>query len=80
MIGDCLCREDRPVELSRVPLTTTGSCQRVSLSSWLPLRRGQCRPLYHLGNYQQVLSDSLIDAANNLLKNPAVRASLTLGN
>ncbi|HVS78305.1 MAG TPA: hypothetical protein VHE11_15305 [Steroidobacteraceae bacterium] len=33
---------------------------------------------YHLDNYQQVLSDSLIDAANNLLKNPAVRTSLTL--
>jgi hypothetical protein len=33
---------------------------------------------YHLDNYQQVLSDSLIDAANNLLKTPALRASLTL--
>jgi hypothetical protein len=33
---------------------------------------------YHLDNYQQVLSDSVIDAANNLLKNPALRASLTL--
>ncbi|MGH8287890.1 MAG: hypothetical protein ACREV7_02520 [Steroidobacteraceae bacterium] len=35
---------------------------------------------YHLDNYQQVLSDSLIDAANNLLKNPALRAALTLKN
>jgi hypothetical protein len=33
---------------------------------------------YHLDNYQQVLSDSLIAAANNLLKSPAVRDSLTL--
>lgn len=33
---------------------------------------------YHLDNYQQVLSDSLIDAANNLLKNPALRDTLTL--
>jgi hypothetical protein len=33
---------------------------------------------YHLDNYQQVLSDSLIDAANNLLKNPGLRDSLTL--
>ncbi|HEX4266333.1 MAG TPA: hypothetical protein VHY36_00485 [Steroidobacteraceae bacterium] len=33
---------------------------------------------YHLDNYQQVLSDSLIDAANSLLKSPAVRDSLTL--
>ena len=33
---------------------------------------------YHLDNYQQVLSDSLIDAANSLLKNPALRSSLTL--
>jgi hypothetical protein len=33
---------------------------------------------YHLDNYQQVLSDSLIDAADNLLKSPALRASLTL--
>lgn len=33
---------------------------------------------YHLDNYQQVLSDSLIDAANNLLKNPALRSSITL--
>ena len=35
---------------------------------------------YHLDNYQQVLSDSLIDAANNLLRNPALRAALTLKN
>jgi hypothetical protein len=35
---------------------------------------------YHLDNYQQVLSDSLIDAADNLLKNPALRGTLTLGN
>ena len=35
---------------------------------------------YHLDNYQQVLSDSLIDAANNLLKSPALRAALTLNN
>lgn len=34
---------------------------------------------YHLDNYQQVLSDSLVDAANNLLKNPALRSTLTLG-
>lgn len=33
---------------------------------------------YHLDNYQQVLSDSLISAADSLLKNPAVRSSLTL--
>lgn len=33
---------------------------------------------YHLDNYQQVLSDSLIDAANNLLKSPALRDALTL--
>jgi hypothetical protein len=33
---------------------------------------------YHLDNYQQVLSDSLIDVANYLLKSPAVRSSLTL--
>jgi hypothetical protein len=33
---------------------------------------------YHLDNYQQVLSDSLIDAANNLLKNAALRDTLTL--
>ncbi|MGB6486441.1 MAG: hypothetical protein WBE91_06115 [Steroidobacteraceae bacterium] len=33
---------------------------------------------YHLDNYQQVLSDSLIDAANNLLKSPGLRSSLTL--
>lgn len=33
---------------------------------------------YHLDNYQQVLSDSLLDAANNLLKNPALRDILTL--
>lgn len=32
----------------------------------------------HLDNYQQVLSDSLIDVANNLLKDPALRKSLTL--
>jgi hypothetical protein len=32
---------------------------------------------YHLDNYQQVLSDSLIDAANSLLKSPALRSSLT---
>ena len=35
---------------------------------------------YHLDNYQQVLSDALIDAADNLLKNPALRGALTLGN
>jgi hypothetical protein len=35
---------------------------------------------YHLDNYQQVLSDSVVDAANNLLKNPAVRDTLTLSN
>ena len=35
---------------------------------------------YHIDNYQQVLSDSLIDAANNLLKNAAVRDALTLNN
>lgn len=35
---------------------------------------------YHLDNYQQVLSDSLVDATNNLLKNPAVRDTLTLSN
>lgn len=33
---------------------------------------------YHLDNYQQVLSDSLVDAANKLLKDPGLRASLTL--
>jgi hypothetical protein len=33
---------------------------------------------YHLDNYQQVLSDSVIDAANNLLKNPGLRTSLTM--
>ena len=33
---------------------------------------------YHLDNYQQVLSDSLVDAANNLLKSPELRRSLTL--
>lgn len=33
---------------------------------------------YQLDNYQQVLSDSLIDAANNLLKNAALRQALTL--
>ena len=33
---------------------------------------------YHLDNYQQVLSDSLVDAADNLLKDPALRNSLTL--
>ena len=33
---------------------------------------------YHLDNYQQVLSDSLIDAADNLLKDPALRNSLAL--
>jgi hypothetical protein len=33
---------------------------------------------YHLDNYQQVLSDAVIDAANNLLKTPALRDSLTL--
>lgn len=33
---------------------------------------------YHPDNYQQVLSDSLIDVANNLLKDPALRKSLTL--
>lgn len=33
---------------------------------------------YHLDNYQQVLSDSLIDAANNLLKNSVLRDALTL--
>lgn len=35
---------------------------------------------YHLDNYQQVLSDSLIDATNNLLRTPTVRAALTLNN
>lgn len=33
---------------------------------------------YHIDNYQQVLSDSLIDAANNLLKDPGLRSTLTL--
>ncbi|HEY7888856.1 MAG TPA: hypothetical protein VIC29_11605 [Steroidobacteraceae bacterium] len=33
---------------------------------------------YHLDNYQQVLSDSLINAADNLLKDPALRNSLML--
>lgn len=33
---------------------------------------------YHIDNYQQVLSDSLIDAANKLLKSPALRACLTM--
>lgn len=33
---------------------------------------------YHLDNYQQVLSDSLVDAANNLLKSQALREALTL--
>lgn len=33
---------------------------------------------YHLDNYQQVLSDTLISAANNLLKDPGLRNSLTL--
>lgn len=33
---------------------------------------------YHLDNYQQVLSDSLINAADNLLKDPALRSSLAL--
>jgi hypothetical protein len=33
---------------------------------------------YHLDNYQQVLSDSLIDAADKLLKNPDLRGALTL--
>jgi hypothetical protein len=32
---------------------------------------------YHLDNYQQVLSDSLINAADNLLKDPGLRNSLT---
>jgi hypothetical protein len=35
---------------------------------------------YHIDNYQQVLSGSLIDAANNLMKNPAFREALTIGN
>jgi hypothetical protein len=35
---------------------------------------------YHIDNYQQVLSDSLIDAANNLLKNPDLRRALTITN
>lgn len=33
---------------------------------------------YHLDNYQQVLSDTLISAADNLLKDPGLRDSLTL--
>lgn len=33
---------------------------------------------YHLDNYQQVLSDSLIDAVSNLLQSSALRSSLTL--
>ena len=33
---------------------------------------------YHLDNYQQVLSDTLISAADNLLKDPGLRNSLTL--
>lgn len=33
---------------------------------------------YHIDNYQQVLSDSLIDAANKLLKNPGLRQALTI--
>ncbi|MGH8269307.1 MAG: hypothetical protein ACRET5_02125 [Steroidobacteraceae bacterium] len=33
---------------------------------------------YHLDNYQQVLSDSVVDAADNLLKNPGLRGTLTL--
>jgi hypothetical protein len=33
---------------------------------------------YHLDNYQQVLSDALISAADNLLKDPGLRTSLTL--
>lgn len=35
---------------------------------------------YRLDNYQQVLSDSVIDAANNLLKSPGLRGALTLNN
>jgi hypothetical protein len=35
---------------------------------------------YHIDNYQQVLSDSLIDAANKLLKNPDLRQALTIRN
>lgn len=35
---------------------------------------------YHIDNYQQVLSDSLIDAADKLLKNPDLRQALTLKN
>lgn len=35
---------------------------------------------YHIDNYQQVLSDSLIDAADNLLKNPDLRRALTIKN
>lgn len=35
---------------------------------------------YHIDNYQQVLSDSLIDAADNLLKNPQFRQALTIKN
>lgn len=33
---------------------------------------------YHLDNYQQVLSDALVNAADNLLKSPAVRAALAV--
>jgi hypothetical protein len=33
---------------------------------------------YHLDNYQQVLSDTLVDAANNLLKDPGLRRALTM--
>ena len=36
------------------------------------------RPVLPSDNYQQVLSDALIDAANSLLKNPGLRDSLTL--
>ena len=35
---------------------------------------------YHIDNYQQVLSDALIDAADNLLKNPDLRQALALKN
>lgn len=35
---------------------------------------------YHIDNYQQVLSDSLINAADNLLKNPEFRQALTIKN
>lgn len=33
---------------------------------------------YHLDNYQQVLSDTVVDTADKLLKDPGLRASLTL--